>query len=305
MAITISIMTGTMMTKIRYRIEYYAVYILIFTLNLVPYKIAMIAADLIGFLAFSIFRIRREVTLDNLKKSFKDKYSNSEYLKIGARSYRNIAKGFIEYGLFPSLRKKDLSGLITVTGKENLQKIKDSGCGAVFVTGHFGSWELMGAYIASQGWPIDYLVGEQHNLLVNKVMNDHRRIFGIGLIEMGVAARGVFKAVRNGKMVCMLSDQDAGKDGTIVEFLGRPASTPKGPAAFAIKTKSFLACGFIVREGDRHVITIEPPFDFTPAGDKEKDINRLTQKYTTLIESYVNRYPDHWFWPHRRWKSTT
>ncbi|HBZ00685.1 MAG TPA: lipid A biosynthesis acyltransferase, partial [candidate division Zixibacteria bacterium] len=108
-----------------------------------------------------------------------------------------------------------------------------AGKGAVLVTGHFGSWELMGAYVAQHGWPIDYLVGEQHNLKVNKLMNDHRTMFGIGLIELGVAARGVIKAVREGRMVAMLSDQDAGSDGVIVEFLGRPASTPKGPAAFA------------------------------------------------------------------------
>jgi hypothetical protein len=105
-----------------------------------------------------------------------------------------------------------LSNFLSVEGEDNFRSIKDSGKGAVLVTGHFGSWELMGAYLSRRGWPIDYLVGEQHNLLVNKLMNDHRRIFNIGLIEMGVAARGVIKAVKQGRMVCMLSDQDAGSD---------------------------------------------------------------------------------------------
>jgi KDO2-lipid IV(A) lauroyltransferase len=136
-------------------------------------------------------------------------------------------------------------------------------------------------------------------------MNDHRRIFNIGLIEMGVAARGVIKAVKQGRMVCMLSDQDAGSDGVIVDFLGRPASTPKGPAAFAIKTGTPLACGFIVREGARQRIILTPPIEFTSSGNKENDIKNLTQGYTSLIEQYVREHPDHWFWPHRRWKSTT
>jgi len=298
-------MTVIMTTKTRYKIEYYAVLTLIFLLNIVPYRLALVFGDLIGFLAFSVFRIRREVTLDNLKKSFGDKYSDSEYRKIAARSYRNIARGFIEYGLFPSLSKKDLSDYLTIEGEENLKNIKESEKGVVLVTGHFGSWELMGAFVSSRGWPIDYLVGEQHNLLVNKIMNDHRRIFNIGLIEMGVAARGVFKAVKNGRMVCMLSDQDAGNDGVIVNFLGRPASTPKGPAAFAIKTRTPLACGFIIRNGARQRVIIEPPIEFNPSGNKEEDIRNLTQKYTSLIEKYVRQHPDHWFWPHRRWKSTT
>jgi KDO2-lipid IV(A) lauroyltransferase len=293
------------MTKIRYRLEYVAVVTLIFVLNLIPYRLALLIGDLVGFLAFSILGIRRRVTLDNLKKSFEDQFSDRQYVRIGAAAYRYIARGMIEYGLFPTLKKKDLQKFLTIQGQENLHRISEGGRGAVLVTGHFGSWELMGAFLAASGWPIDYLIGEQHNIYINKLMNDHRRMFGIGLIEMGVAARGVIRAVRNGHMVCMLSDQDAGSDGVIVEFLGRPASTPKGPAAFALKTGAPLACGFIIREGFKQRIIIEPPFDFTPTGNKETDIKQLTQAYTSLLERYVREYPDHWFWPHRRWKSTS
>jgi KDO2-lipid IV(A) lauroyltransferase len=292
------------MKKIKYRLEYIAVLALLFVLNLIPYRLALLVGDAVGFLSFTILRIRRKVTLDNLKESFKDQFSHDDCVKIAARSYRNIAKGMIEFGLLPTL-KKNLQRFLTIQGLENYQKISEEGRGGVLVTGHFGSWELMGAFVAASGLPVDYLVGEQHNIHVNRLMNDHRRMFGVGLIEMGVAARGVIKALRNGRMVCMLSDQDAGSDGVIVEFMGRPASTPKGPAAFALKTGAPLACSFIIREGFKHRIVIEPPFDLTPTGNKDEDIKQLTQAYTSLLEKYVREYPDHWFWPHRRWKSTS
>jgi KDO2-lipid IV(A) lauroyltransferase len=89
----------------------------------------------------------------------------------------------------------------------------------------------------------------------------------------------------------------------MVQFFGRPASTPKGPAAFSIKTGVPLACGFIVREGLKQRIIIERPFSIESSGQKDEDIRRLTQAYTSLLEEYIRRYPDHWFWPHRRWKS--
>jgi KDO2-lipid IV(A) lauroyltransferase len=305
MTATSSISTAIMTKRIRYRLEYLAVVTLIFILNLIPYRIALLFGDTVGILAFSVFRIRRKVTMDNLEKSLGDSYTRVEYKRIAARAYRYIGRGMIEYGLFPSLKKKNLERFLTIAGEDNLSEIESGDRGAVLVTGHFGSWELMGAFLASRGWPIDYLVGEQHNLLVNRLMNDHRRLFGIGLIEMGVAARGVIKAIRNGRMVCMLSDQDAGSDGAIVSFLGRPASTPKGPAAFALKTGAPLACGFIIREGWRQKVIIEPPIDFRPSGDKDNDVRELTQKYTNLLEGYIRKHPDHWFWPHRRWKSTT
>jgi KDO2-lipid IV(A) lauroyltransferase len=294
-----------MTKRIRYRLEYLAVVTLIFVLNLIPYRIALLFGDAIGILAFSVFRLRRKVTLNNLESSFGESYTGRDYRKTAARAYRYIGRGMIEYGLFPSLKRNRLDRLLSISGEDNLKEIVSENQGAVLVTGHFGSWELMGAFLASRGWPIDYLVGEQHNLLVNRLMNDHRRLFGIGLIDMGVAARGVIKAIRGGRMVCMLSDQDAGSDGVVVRFLGRPASTPKGPAAFALKTGAPLACGFIIREGFRQRIIIEPPIDFRPSGDKDKDIEELTRKYTVLLEEYIRKYPDHWFWPHRRWKSTT
>lgn len=294
-----------MTKRIKYRLEYLAVVILIFVLNLIPRRIALLFGDAIGILAFSVFRLRRKVALNNLENSLGVSYTGRDYRKIAARAYRNFGRGMIEYGLFPSLKRKRLDRFLSISGEDNLKEIASWNRGAVLVTGHFGSWELMGAFLASRGWPVDYLVGEQHNLLVNRLMNDHRRLFGIGLIDMGVAARGVIKAIRGGRMVCMLSDQDAGSDGVVVQFLGRPASTPKGPAAFALKTGAPLACGFIIRDGYRQKVTIEAPFDFKPSGNKDRDIKDLTQKYTELLEEYIRKYPDHWFWPHRRWKSTT
>lgn len=302
---TSSITTVTMMKKIKYRLEYIAVVAIIAAVNLLPYRLALKLGDIIAFLGFSVIRIRRNVTLENLKNSFKDKYSDREYRKIGFRAYRNFAYSMIEYSMFPRFKKYGFPGSLTVEGEENLKNALRGGRGAVLITGHFGSWEMMGAMLADRGWPIDYLVGEQHNLLVNDLMNSHRTMFGIGLIELGVAAKGVFKAIRNGRMVAMLSDQDAGSDGTIVRFLGRPASTPKGPAAFALKTGAPQICGFIIRHGIDQKIILEKDLCFKPSGNKEKDIKGLTQAYTNLLEKYIIDYPDHWFWPHRRWKTTT
>jgi KDO2-lipid IV(A) lauroyltransferase len=130
-------------------------------------------------------------------------------------------------------------------------------------------------------------------------------MFGVGLIEVGVSARGVIAALRKGRAVAMLSDQDAGADGVIVDFLGRPASTPKGPAAFALKTGCpIFVISFVRNELDKHVLYIEGPIIMKKTEDKEKDIKQLTQAYTDIIEKYVKLHPDHWFWAHRRWKTT-
>jgi KDO2-lipid IV(A) lauroyltransferase len=292
--------------KTKHKFEYAITYLSGAFLRILPYRLALSFGSLLGVLAFDVFRVRRYVTLINLKNSLGGQKNVEELKKIGRRAYKNIGKSLVEYSLFPSLNKKKISELVEFEGAENFDEALKRGRGAILVAGHFGSWELMGAAVCQRGYPIDFLVGEQHNVLVDNLMNDYRRSMGIGIIKMGAAAKGVIKALKNNRFVAMLSDQDAGDDGTVINFLNRPASTPKGPAAFALKMNAPIILGFIIRENKKkQKIIIEKPIFIEKSENKDDDIRKLTQAYTFVLEHYIRKYPDHWFWPHRRWKSTT
>jgi KDO2-lipid IV(A) lauroyltransferase len=293
-----------MMRRIRHRIEYLFTRGVGTLVQILPYQASIYVGSFLGYLAFSFFRIRRKVTLDNLRRAFGQSLAEKEVRRIGREAYRNIGRGFVEYVMFPVLKKK-LGQLVEFEGLENFDRALTDEKGAVLIAGHFGSWELMGAATSQKGYSIDFLVGEQHNLLVDNLMNRYRQLMGIGIIKMGVATRGVIKALRNNRFVAMLSDQDAGKDGTIVNFFGYPASTPKGPAAFALKTNAPIIMAFIIRQNNRkqRIILTEPIY-IRKSKNKVENIKILTQTYTSILEDFIRKYPDHWFWPHRRWKST-
>ncbi len=289
---------------IKHRIEYWITYLVGAFARIIPYRLALALGSFLGWLTFDVLRMRRKVTLINLKNSLGK--GKDGLAKIGRRAYQNIGKSMVEYSLFPSLDKEKILRMVEFEGTEHFDEALRKGRGAVLVAGHFGSWELMGAATRQKGYPVDFLVGEQHNLLVDNLMNDYRRSVGIGIIKMGAAAKGIIRALKNNRFVAMLSDQDAGSDGTVVEFFNRPASTPKGPAAFALKMDVPIIMAFIIRENKKKQrIIIEKPIFVEKTSDKEEDIKNLTQAYTSVLESYIRKYPDHWFWPHRRWKSTT
>jgi KDO2-lipid IV(A) lauroyltransferase len=292
------------MRKIRHQIEYLFTRGVGTLVQILPYNAAIFIGSFLGDLAFSLLRIRRKVAIDNLKRAFGQTYTEKEFKKIAREAYRNIGRGFVEYAMFPALKNR-LDKLVEFEGLENFDKALKDRKGAVLIAGHFGSWELMGAATRQKGYPLDFLVGEQHNLLVDNLMNKYRQLMGIGIIKMGVATRGVIKALRNNRFVAMLSDQDAGTDGAVVDFFGYPASTPKGPAAFALKTGAPVIMAFIIRKNNgKQRVILEEPIYIQESSNKEEDIRKLTQAYTSLLEDYVRKYPDHWFWPHRRWKST-
>lgn len=294
-----------MSKAIQHGIEYFFVRTLILILNGLPLSIALRFADVMAFLAFSIFRIRRKVTLVNLKKTFNDKYSEKEYAKIGYRSYVNFVRSMIEFGLYPKLKKIGLEKIVIFANPEVLDDHLKTGKGAVLVSGHFGNLELVGVATTMQNWPVDFLVGKQHNKKVNDLMNRHRGLFGVGIIEVGISAKEVFRVLRKGRWIAFLADQDARHHGTIVNFLGRPASTPKGAAAFALKCDCPIFVGMLVRENlTRHKLYIQGPFTVNAGDDKEADIQKLTQLYTDAIAGFIREFPDHYFWMHKRWKTT-
>ena len=290
--------------RIRHRLEYWLTLSISYCAQLLPYRFALFLGEIIGDIAFSVVKFRRRVALKNLRNCFKDK-SIRELKRIARGSYRNLGKSLIEYALFPRLVKKNLLDLVEFDHIEYFEQAFKGGKGAVLLTGHFGSWELMGAAISRMGYPIDFLVGEQHNLLTDRLMNSYRMSMGVGIIKAGTSAKSVIKALRNNRFVAMLSDQDAGKDGVLVDFFNHPTSTPKGPAAFVLKTQAPIIMGFIIRNsGKKQKVFLRIFRAYQSSDNKEQDIKQLTQMYTSILESYIRKYPDHWYWIHRRWKST-
>ena len=115
------------------------------------------------------------------------------------------------------------------------------------------------------------------------------------------------KALKKGHVLGFLADQDAKANGVFVEFFGRPASTPQGPAVFAVRAGAPVVPVFIVRQAKKgHRIVVSPPLyaDQTASaesGASDQTIAQLTCRMTQVMEDRIRRYPDQWWWFQRRW----
>ncbi len=287
----------------QHRVEYGLARALQLLLSAVPLTAAReLGADL-GSLAYSL-GIRRDVSLGHLRRIFGDELSDQQLERVARESYRNFGRMTFEYGRFPRLSQDLIERTVTVTGEENLRAALDAGRGGLLIGGHFGNWE-MAACLAPMGYPLTFLVGEQHNRLVDGLMNRLRQGLGVEIVPLTGSLLGVFRALRNNRLVAMLSDQDAGRSGVFADFLGLPASTPYGPGRLALKTGAPLLPMMVVRHGrDRHELVICPPVSHPPEGASEEEaVRHYTQGYTSVLEEFVRRYPEQYFWMHRRWKT--
>lgn len=257
----------------------------------------------LGTLAYAL-GIRRGVVRAHLSRIFGGERSEAELSRIARESYRNFGRTTFEYARFPRLTPEAIEETVSLEGEEHLDRALSEERGAILVAGHFGNWELA-ATLATMGYPLTFLVGEQHNTLVDGLMNRLRARFGVELVPLTGSLMGVLRALRRNRIVAMLSDQDAGRSGIFVDFLGLPASTPYGPGRIAARTGAPLVPGNAVRRArGRHSLVICPPVEPPPEGASPEEAARhYTQAYTTALEGFVRRHPEQYFWMHRRWKT--
>jgi KDO2-lipid IV(A) lauroyltransferase len=290
------------MKKIRHYIEYSFLLLFGFVLRLFPLDVVRYFAVMLADFAFYCIPVRKKVTLDNLSKAFAGVKTHDEIKVIARNAYRQFSKTLFEIIYFPKLDKETILKMVSF---ENLNLLDDAiknKKGAVLVGSHFGNWELMGIALSAH-YPLTFLVGEQTNKLVDNILNSYRIQKGIKILPLKFALRGVMKVLKSNEFIAIISDQDAHENGAFVDFFGRPASTPKAPAQFALRLGCPIITGHNVRENGKFKVVFNEVKKPELTGNLEKDIENYTAVYTKIIEDYCRRYPDHWFWMHRRWKT--
>lgn len=257
----------------------------------------------LGSLAHRLMTSRRELAFDNIKRAIGDDMTDEEIASLVREVFRNIGRMLIEFARFGKTGPEDVNRLVVGEGAGMFREALKKGNGGFLATAHFGNWELLGAWVASQGFPVDLLVATQHNPLIDRMINRFRTSMGVGIVELARGSRGVFKTLRANRIAATAPDQHAPAGTVIMDFFGRPASIARGPALFAIRCDCPVIPILLRRERyDRHVLIagalIYPP----KTGDEEADIRAMTARYVRFIEKYIREYPDQWMWTHNRWK---
>ncbi len=115
------------------------------------------------------------------------------------------------------------------------------------------------------------------------------------------------EALRRHKLVCMLPDQHAGrKKGVVVDFMGVPASTFRGPAIAALRhPDARVYVGGCWRLRDDNILRARVrPVEAPPlTGDALIDVQRWTARMSHAMGELVLAHPECYLWHHRRWRA--
>ncbi|MBI3637504.1 MAG: lysophospholipid acyltransferase family protein, partial [Candidatus Rokubacteria bacterium] len=194
---------------------------------------------------------------------------------------------------------------VTIDGNEHLKTVMAQHGRALLLTAHLGNWEMLTVANGLVGYPLAVVVRPLDSGLMNAVAERLRRKTGVEIIDKRDALRPVLGALRRGRLVGILLDQNtARRESVFVPFFGRPASTSRSVAVLSLRTGTPVVPVFIRREGPgRHRVTIHPPVTVPDVTDREAAILELTARCTAAIEAAIREVPEQWLWMHDRWRT--
>ena len=302
-------MTGR---RLRHRVEYVLLRIVAAVCAILPEVVADRAGAALGWVAARVGRPRWAVVRDHLRRAFPE--ADERWRRdIGRRCYAHLGAEAVAVFRLAGMGPREVRERTRVTGLEVVEAAVRKGRGVILLSAHLGNWEVGGAALVARGFPIDVVVARQRNVLFDRYLTRSRERLGFGIIPRDEGRRGVLAALGAGRLAGILGDQDARRAGVFVDFFGHPASTARGPAVLALRSGALVVTLFGVRLPGwkpRYHVYLEALDDEAVKGGtgggrggRAARVAALTQAYTTRIEEHVRRYPDQYFWLHKRWKT--
>jgi len=276
-------------------------------LRVVPAAPVRMLARLVGHVAYAVAGERRRTLIENARWLAPNETPRGQR-RLARRTFVNLFDAVVDVFRLPSLEKARIAELIMVHGREHLDAAFAVGRGVIFATLHLGPYELGGAWLAVQGYPV-HGMAEDLDPGTNAALMQYRSATGMQVISRSAGARALLRLLRDRQMVLLVSDRvvGPGSDGVEVTFGSGRRMLPAGPAALALTTGAPLLVGYVVRNrgsGSRYVGYISPPVMVERSGDGNADRAALTREVAALLSQAAASHPDEWYVFQPEWQTS-
>jgi len=289
---------------LRHRIEYAAFRGARAVVSAMPEGLAVRFGALLGLLAGSVLRVRRATVLENLTIAFPEETPKWRR-RIARRSYVHLGREAVFLMRMKRWPAERITERIRFDGVDEVRVEAERDEGVVVLSAHFGNWEIAGAGAAALGFPLDVVGKGMTNRLFEEDVFETRERLRMRVIEMSDAPRAVLRSLGQGRIVAMLSDQNAHRWGVFIPFFGRLAATPRGAALFTIRRGTPTFVGLAAREpgwAQRYRLELRR-LEYPTTGDPDADTVALLTAYHRVLEEAIRADPEQYFWQHKRWKT--
>ena len=291
--------------RLAWRLQYLALRLVEMALQCFSMEANLVTARWAGSLLYRFDKKHRLRALENLRASFPDA-GEKQLDRIARCSCEHLVMVGAEVLCLPRLMHFGrFLDYIDFSQCMDMFQYISSGKPAILVTGHFGNWEMVGYSMAAMGFPPTSVARPLDNPYLNEHILRLRERTGQKILFKEGMTDDALAALRRGRPLGLIADQDAGRRGFFVDFFGRKASAYKSIAYLAMEENIPIIVGGAYRLGRRFryrlvAVDIIYPSEYPKGLD---GAIAITERYTAGIEKTVRLAPDQYLWVHRRWKT--
>lgn len=217
--------------------------------------------------------------------------------RYARRSFGNYGVFLVDFLRAIRTTPEDVRRRVVFDRWEELEAQR-AGKGIVFVTMHFGNWDLGAAALSQHGFPITAVADEFAHPRIDAMVRRSREALGMTVLPAGRMGPGILRALRRNDVIAALADVPAPPGGGVeVEFFGERIVVPDGIARIALRSGASVVVGMLHRQSGWSDVVEGwiAPVPFTPSGDSDADTRALTQAIFRGLEPLVSRAPDQWY----------
>lgn len=238
--------------------------------------------------------------------------THREHLALARRSYRELARNLVWFAKLEDLSAEEVKALFDYSEAQPIfDRIRCHSVGTLFITGHFGLFELLAQAQTLHGRPYAILNRDFGLPLLDKYWRERREKFGSEMFGRRGGFQEMVKRLSSGQDVAVLFDQNVKrKHAEFVDLLGMKAATTKAVGIAALRTGCsvvFAVCVMNPPErqhlGRFRIHAREIPNPREESGSPEEQVAKFLRHLNQELEHVIKKWPEGWFWIHRRWKT--
>jgi Kdo2-lipid IVA lauroyltransferase/acyltransferase len=226
---------------------YIAVRIFVCLLQALTIEACHRLASGLAWLATDVLRFREDVIDDNLRHAYPEMMPQARR-EMARQMWEHLFLMLAEIAHFPrKVHDTNWRDYIQFKNEAWMMRELFRNRPRVFVSGHYGNFELAGYTLGLFGFATFTVARPLDNPYLDRFINHFRALKGQYILpKQGSAAEADVLLAGHGTLG-VLADQHAGPKGCWVNFFGRPASTHKAIAVFALTNDAPLMVGYARR----------------------------------------------------------
>ncbi len=270
-----------------------------------PQSVKYRAASLLARFVFAVWRTGRENVFANMSQVLGKPEQHPETQQLAKKSMENYGWYLADFLSWMRMTPERLQKRVReIQGEEHIAEALQAGKGVIFVSGHFGLWDLGGAMLA-QRFPVLIPVDQLNSGTVDWIVRRVRNRLGFDTVPVERGLRAMLRQLQSNRVVGLLFDRPMDARGVPVEFFGERAYLPAGPAALSLRTGAPLVmCQCRRSEDNGLAVTVYPPLYTARSDDEKRDIQDIMQQLAVMLEDIIRSCPEQWYmfrpmWPQR------